>query len=65
MHEMAAHLTRPLPNAEDTTTFEVLADEDDLDALVETSQERERRELLEMMEEYNREIDAICEQAKQ
>lgn len=29
MHEMAAHLTRPLPNAEDTTTFEVLADEED------------------------------------
>ncbi len=64
MHEMTAHITRPLPN-EDTTTFEVLAEEDDFDALVESSHERERRELLEMMEVYNREVDAICQRVRQ
>lgn len=47
------------PKEEETTTFEILADEDSFEP-AESVAERQRAELLEKMQVYSAEVEAIC-----
>lgn len=60
VEEMIKCLNRPEPT-EETTSFEVLDDEEaEEEVEVESREERERRELLDKVEEYRQALEDIC-----